>query len=478
MLSGPSRLQYSTYNYRLQTNTLEGFRELKRRPVKSIPARNDLTKVFSADQNAFRRLSIDALRLFDMRMFLLVILPLLGLSANLVHAAESFLDTECLHKAPAGIALTDHIAKAKAGDVQSMFCAGAIKLYVSRQYKEAIPWLEQAANAGHMRAPLVLGILYEQGSGVKEDATAAAKWYQKGIDNGNAAAARRLANLYHLGTGVPHDEAKSDELLKKAVEMGDKAAPAFIEKREKDRTDSRPGMTIKAEAYRLYKQKQFDKAAKLYQQCADMGNDDCQLAIGQLYEFGEGVPKNEKQAAYWYKKSADQGNPIGQKTLGLLYELGKGVPEDWAEAFRLYSKGAETYQDSAFAVGRMYEFGMAVPQNRATAIEWFKKADRLGHPKGAYWARWLSDWTNCIGFRDQYERNEIRGLRCPADPVGVVFRNSGERIAYIRQKAKEFDRNEAEFLAAQAAAQRAKDDARTPDSCSVAGGRWYDASCH
>ena len=63
--------------------------------------------------------------------------------------ADSFLDTECLHKAPAGIALTDHIAKAKSGNVQSMFCAGAIKLYVSREYKEAIPWLEKAANAGH-----------------------------------------------------------------------------------------------------------------------------------------------------------------------------------------------------------------------------------------------------------------------------------------------------------------------------------------
>jgi TPR repeat protein len=52
-----------------------------------------------------------------------------------------------------------------------MFCAGAIKLYVSKEYDNAIPWLERAANAGHMRAPLVLGMLYEQGSGVKEDPT-------------------------------------------------------------------------------------------------------------------------------------------------------------------------------------------------------------------------------------------------------------------------------------------------------------------
>ncbi|MBX3304753.1 MAG: sel1 repeat family protein [Nitrospira sp.] len=399
---------------------------------------------------------------------LLLAIVLLGFLVEPSYSADSFLQTECLHKAPAGIALTDHVVKAKGGNVQSMFCAGAIKLYVSREYHNAIPWLEQAANAGHMRAPLVLGILYEQGTGVKEDAATAAKWYEKGIENGNAAAARRLANLYHVGTGVPHDEAKSNELLKKAVEMGDKAAPKFIEKREQDTKDRRPGMAIKAEAYRLYKQKQFAQAAKLYRQCADMGNDDCQLAMGQLYEFGDGVPKDERQAAAWYRKCAEQDNPIGQKRLGWLYELGTGVPENWAEAARLYAKSADRYNESAFMMGRLYEFGMAVPQNRAISIEWFKKAHKLGHPKGAYWAKWLSDYSNCIGFRNQQEQNELGGLRCPADPVGAVFHTSGERTTYIRRTAKEFDRIEAE----QAMAQAARSSQTTDTGCTMAGGRW------
>jgi TPR repeat protein len=383
-------------------------------------------------------------------------------------AADSFLQTECLHKAPAGIALTGHIAHAKSGNVQSMFCAGAIQLYVAREYKEAIPWLEKAANAGHVRAPVVLGILYEQGTGVKEDAATAARWYQKGMDNGNAAAVRRLSEMYRLGLGVPHDEQKARELMNRAVEMGDKAAPKLIEKREQDRKDTRPGMDIKAEAYRMYKQKNFDQAAKLYTQCANMGNDDCQLGIGQLNEFGQGVPKNEKHAAIWYRKSADQGNAISQKMLGLLYELGKGVPENWTEAARLYAKGADKFKDSAFNLGRMYEFGMAVPQNRVVAIQWFKKAADMGHPKGAYWARWLNDYSNCIGFRSQQEQNAIGGLRCPADPVGAVFHNSGERTAYIRRMAKGFDAIDAQAAVAQAA----RVGAQNNYECNSAGGRW------
>ena len=152
----------------------------------------------------------------------------------------------------------------------------------------------------------------------------------------------------------------------------------------------------------------------------------------------------------------------------LLYELGKGVPENWAEAARLYAKSADRYGESAFLMGRLYEFGMSVPQNRAIAIEWFKKADKMGHPKGAYWAKWLNDYSNCIGFRNQQEQNEIRGLRCPADPVGVIFHTSGERTAYIRQMAKEFDRFDAE----RAREQAALTNATTDTACTMAGGRW------
>lgn len=99
----------------------------------------------------------------------------------------------------------------------------------------------------------------------------------------------------------------------------------------------------------------------------------------------------------------------------------------------------------------------------------FKKADKLGHPKGAYWATWLNNYGNCIGFRDQQERNAIGALRCPADPVGVVFHNSGERIAYIRRMAKEFDRIEAE----QAKAQAARSSQTTDTGCTMAGGIWH-----
>ena len=97
-------------------------------------------------------------------------------------------------------------------------------------------------------------------------------------------------------------------------------------------------------------------------QCADMGNDVCQLSLGRFYEGGHGVTRNDAEAVTWYRKSADQNNAIAAKSLGLMYELGKGVPENWSEAARLYAKGAETYGDAAFNLGRMYEFGTGFPK--------------------------------------------------------------------------------------------------------------------
>jgi TPR repeat protein len=356
---------------------------------------------------------------------------------------ETFLQKECLNELPAGIAREKHTAAARAGNVQSMFCVGAIHLYVGREVDKAIPWLEQAANAGHLRAPLVLGILYEKGTGVPEDPAKAAKWYQKGVENGNVAAMRRLAEMYRLGLGVPRDEKKANELLDRAAQLGDKHAAFLQDKREHERVHPKPGDDIRAEAYRLYKLKKFAEAAKLYEKCAKMGNDICQMSLGVHYEEGLGVSQNYSQAVLWYRKSADQGYSIAQKTLGLMYELGRGVPENWREAARLYALSADKYHDGAYNLARMYQFGMGVPQDRGAAIAWFKIAATLGHAQGNYWARWLNNYSNCIGFRNEQEQRTLGYLRCPADPVGVTFRNSNERYAYLRQKGKEFSAAEA-----------------------------------
>jgi len=60
---------------------------------------------------------------------------------------------------------------------------------------------------------------------------------------------------------------------------------------------------------------------KWYLLSANQGNPSAQNHIGALYENGEGVDKDYKEALKWYLLSANQGNLKAQKALGYIYQL-------------------------------------------------------------------------------------------------------------------------------------------------------------
>jgi TPR repeat protein len=52
-----------------------------------------------------------------------------------------------------------------------------------------------------------------------------------------------------------------------------------------------------------------------------------------MYNNGEGVVKDDKQAAAWYRKAAEQGHIDAQYNLGLMYSTGEGVAQDYKLAY-------------------------------------------------------------------------------------------------------------------------------------------------
>ena len=53
-----------------------------------------------------------------------------------------------------------------------------------------------------------------------------------------------------------------------------------------------------------------------------------QSNLGYMYDKGEGVPKDSKEAAKWYKLAAQQGDAYAQAILGYMYDKGEGVPKN------------------------------------------------------------------------------------------------------------------------------------------------------
>ena len=62
---------------------------------------------------------------------------------------------------------------------------------------------------------------------------------------------------------------------------------------------------------------------------AEQGVAKAQWALGALYRYGQGVPKDDAEAVKWYRKAAEQGDADGQLNLGHMYSGGYGVPEDY-----------------------------------------------------------------------------------------------------------------------------------------------------
>ena len=52
-----------------------------------------------------------------------------------------------------------------------------------------------------------------------------------------------------------------------------------------------------------------------------------------MYDKGEGVPQDYKEAVKWYTKAAEQGDVDAQYNLGLMYYNGEGVPKDLVQAY-------------------------------------------------------------------------------------------------------------------------------------------------
>jgi hypothetical protein len=214
-----------------------------------------------------------------------------------------------------------------------------------------------------------------------------------------------------------------------------------------------PAAALYNQAGERFKAGDHQGAAALLGRAAKAGNPIAQLRLGMMYENGDGVPRNYKSAIYWLTQAANAGEPGSQAELAAYYEEGDILPENWDTAARLYQASAiQGWHLGESGYARCFQFGIGVPQNRNQAIAWFRLAAAQGNAKGAYYAKWLSDRTNNIGFRNQMEHDIVitplrfAGNLYGGDPAGITFRNSTERVIFLRGQRAQADKIEADVF--------------------------------
>ena len=135
------------------------------------------------------------------------------------------------------------------------------------QFNEIIKWYRKAADQGDAAAQNNLGLIYDEGLGVKQDYAEAVKWYRKAAEQDNARAQDNLGTMYYNGHGVKQD---------------------------------------------------YAEAVKWYRKAADQGYAAAQCDLGYMYYKGLGVKRDYDEAVKWYFKAAEQGDDVALNNLGLI----------------------------------------------------------------------------------------------------------------------------------------------------------------
>jgi hypothetical protein len=113
--------------------------------------------------------------------------------------------------------------------------------------------------------------------------------------------------------------------------------------------------------------------AQALRRAAEAGNAGAQVNLGRMYQLGDGMPKDGRQAAQWYRNAAEQGNAMGQNNLGVMYESGDGVPKDLVSAYKWFNLSAAQGLELAIANRNLIEKQMThdqIAEGQRLSREW------------------------------------------------------------------------------------------------------------
>ena len=156
-------------------------------------------------------------------------------------------------------------------------------------------------------------------------------------------------------------------------------------------------------------------------QAAEAGQTPAQYALGQLYQDGGPVEKNQLRSVMWLTQAAKQGDRRAMYALGKLYleeddlptalrwfqqsaELGdtlaqyrlgkllleRGDAGRIAEAVRWLTGAAERgNQYAQYALGKLYLLGKQVPPDHDAAVRWLEQSAAQGNESARATMEWM-----------------------------------------------------------------------------------------
>ena len=165
--------------------------------------------------------------------------------------------------------------------------------YQAKNYHEALRWLRKAAEQGHPKAQVLLGVMYVEGRGVAHDEREAGRCWHKAAEQGDDEAQYCLGFLYEKGRGVAQDDSE---------------------------------------------------AVRWYRKAAEQGNALAQFGLGAMYGNGRGVAQDYVQARIWWNIASALGHQLPLRHWWLGVKLRRLSPQKFFEAQSQAKQWLEGFQ--------------------------------------------------------------------------------------------------------------------------------------
>ena len=206
-----------------------------------------------------------------------------------------------------------------------------------RNYEEGIKFLQKSADSGDGLAWYNLGLVYQNGKGVKRDLKKASECYMKGAEYGDTGAKLNYAVMLQTGQGIKQDVVKAQKLFQELVsETNEKDydviynyAFSLMEShlkpgdREKaiqllDKAAKNGHVLSMGQIGLIYLQNpnKIEEGRKMLEMAAEKGN--VQAAFNLFVAYFRGystIKKDQEKALKYCKMAADYGHPRAKMAL-------------------------------------------------------------------------------------------------------------------------------------------------------------------
>lgn len=245
---------------------------------------------------------------------------------------------------------------------------------MARNDARAAELFGRAAEKGHKRAQINLGLLYLRGQGVQRDLIQARAWLEKAAADGDPYALYALARAMSESMGAASaDPVRAANLFRQAAEKGHPLAAL------------RYGMAL-AEGNGVKRDPVAAQRWLVHAQ--DSGVPEAALALGDMTArspASRDKAANEKIlqiAITWFEAAARAGVPSAQFKLANAYFAGAGVARDLVQAQLWYARAAQQGQvEAQNALAIMLIGGAAGASDPVEGYKWLLLAERGGHPE-------------------------------------------------------------------------------------------------